>query len=67
MNKQLISSGEKKRRENLLQAKYQTIILNHLAKSRLNEDEYKDLCNSLEKNKKLFEDTDLFVDFNTWD
>mgnify|MGYP001238014984 FL=1 len=67
MNKQLISSEEKKRRENLLQAKYQTIILNHLAKSRLNEDEYKDLCNSLEKNKKLFEDTDLFVDFNTWD
>ena len=51
----------------MLQAKYQTIILNHLAKSRLNEDEYKDLCNSLEKNKKLFEDTDLFVDFNTWD
>ena len=67
MNKQLISSEEKKRRENLLQAKYQTIILNHLAKSRLNEDEYKDLCNTLEKNKKLFEDTDLFVDFNTWD
>ena len=67
MNKQLISSEEKKRRENLLQAKYQTIILNHLAKSRLNEDEYKDLCSSLEKNKKLFEDTDLFVDFNTWD
>ena len=67
MNKQLISSEEKKRRENLLQAKYQTIILNHLAKSRLNEDEYKDLCNSLEKNKKLFEDTDLFVDFNAWD
>lgn len=67
MNKQLISSEEKKRRENLLQAKYQTIILNHLAKSRLNEDEYKELCNSLEKNKKLFEDTDLFVDFNTWD
>ena len=67
MNKQLISSEEKKRRENLLQAKYQTIILNHLAKSRLNEDEYKDLSNSLEKNKKRFEDTDPFVDFNTWD
>ena len=35
MNKQLISSEEKKRREHLLQIKYQTIILHHLAKSKL--------------------------------
>ena len=66
MNKQLISLDEKKRREHLLQVKYQTIILDHLAKSRLNDKEYKALTNQLEANKKLFEDIDLFVDFTTW-
>ena len=67
MNKQLISSEEKKRREHLLQVKYQTVILDHLAKSKLNDEEYKALTDQLEANKKLFEDTDLFVDFTTWD
>ena len=67
MNKQLISLDEKKRREHLLQVKYQTIILNHLAKSKLNDEEYKALTDQLEANKKLFEDIDLFVDFTTWD
>lgn len=66
MNKQLISLDEKKRREHLLQVKYQTIILNHLAKSKLNDEEYKALTDRLEANKKLFEDIDLFVDFTTW-
>ena len=66
MNKQLISLDEKKRREHLLQVKYQTIILNHLAKSKLNDEEYKALTDQLEANKKLFEDIDLFVDFTTW-
>ena len=66
MNKQLISSEEKKRREHLLQVKYQTIILNHLAKSRLNEKEYKALTNELEKNREIFRDIDLFVDFTSW-
>ena len=66
MNKQLISSEEKKRREHLLQVKYQTIILDHLAKSRLNNNEYKTLTNQLEKNKKVFRDIDLFVDFTRW-
>lgn len=66
MNKQLISLDEKKRREHLLQVKYQTIILDHLAKSKLNEEEYKALTDQLEANKKLFEDIDLFVDFTTW-
>ena len=66
MNKQLISLDEKKRREQLLQVKYQTIILDHLAKSKLNEEEYKALTDQLEANKKLFEDIDLFVDFTTW-
>ena len=51
MNKQLISSEEKKRREHLLQVKYQTIILHHLAKSKLNSNEYEDLNKSLEENK----------------
>ena len=67
MNKQLISLDEKKRREHLLQVKYQTIILDHLAKSKLNDEEYKALTDQLEANKKLFEDIDLFVDFTTWD
>ncbi|MAC09042.1 MAG: hypothetical protein CML74_04455 [Rhodobiaceae bacterium] len=66
MNKQLISLDEKKRREHLLQVKYQTIILDHLAKSKLNDEEYKALTDQLEANKKLFEDIDLFVDFTTW-
>jgi len=66
MNKQLISSEEKKRREHLLQVKYQTIILNHLAKSRLNEEEYKALTDELEKNREIFRDIDLFVDFTSW-
>ena len=66
MNKQLISLDEKKRREHLLQVKYQTIILNHLAKSKLNDEEYEALTDQLEVNKKLFEDIDLFVDFTTW-
>ncbi len=66
MNKQLISSEEKKRREHLLQVKYQTIILNHLAKSRLNEEEYKALYDELEKNREIFRDIDLFVDFTSW-
>ena len=66
MNKQLISLDEKKRREHLLQVKYQTIILDHLAKSKLNNEEYKALTDQLEANKKLFEDIDLFVDFTTW-
>jgi len=66
MNKQLISLDEKKRREQLLQVKYQTIILDHLAKSKLNDEEYKALTDQLEANKKLFEDIDLFVDFTTW-
>ena len=66
MNKQLISLDEKKRREHLLQVKYQTIILDHLAKSKLNDEGYKALTDQLEANKKLFEDIDLFVDFTTW-
>jgi hypothetical protein len=66
MNKQLISSKEKKRREHLLQVKYQTIILNHLAKSKLNDEEYKALTDNLEENKKLFNNIDLFVDFTNW-
>ena len=66
MNKQLISLDEKKRREHLLQVKYQTIILDHLAKSKLSDKEYKALTDQLEANKKLFEDIDLFVDFTTW-
>ncbi len=66
MNKQLISSKEKKRREHLLQVKYQTIILNHLAKSKLNDEEYKALTDNLEENKKLFDNVDLFVDFTNW-
>lgn len=66
MNKQLISLDEKKRREHLLQVKYQTVILDHLAKSKLNDEEYKALTDQLEANKKLFEDIDLFVDFTTW-
>ena len=66
MNKQLISLDEKKRREHLLQVKYQTIILDHLSKSKLNDEEYKALTDQLEANKKLFEDIDLFVDFTTW-
>ena len=66
MNKQLISLDEKKRREHLLQVKYQTIIFDHLAKSKLNDEEYKALTDQLEANKKLFEDIDLFVDFTTW-
>ena len=66
MNKQLISSKEKKRREHLLQVKYQTIILNHLAKSKLNDEEYKALTDNLEENKKLFDNIDLFVDFTNW-
>jgi len=66
MNKQLISLDEKKRREHLLQVKYQTIILDHIAKSKLNDEEYKALNDQLEANKKLFEDIDLFVDFTTW-
>ena len=66
MNKQLISLDEKKRREHLLQVKYQTIILDHIAKSKLNDEEYKALTDQLEANKKLFEDIDLFVDFTTW-
>ena len=66
MNKQLISLDEKKRREHLLQVKYQTIILDHLARSKLNDEEYKALTDQLEANKKLFEDIDLFVDFTTW-
>ena len=67
MNKQLISLDEKKRREHLLQVKYQTIILDHLARSKLNDEEYKALTDQLEANKKLFENIDLFVDFTTWD
>tara|TARA_B100000965_G_C19167907_1_gene573240 strand:- start:92 stop:295 length:204 start_codon:yes stop_codon:yes gene_type:complete len=66
MNKQLISLDEKKRREHLLQVKYQTIILDHLAKSKLNDKEYKALTDKLESNRKLFEDIDLFVDFTSW-
>tara|TARA_B100000575_G_scaffold53049_1_gene39720 strand:- start:408 stop:611 length:204 start_codon:yes stop_codon:yes gene_type:complete len=66
MNKQLISLDEKKRREHLLQVKYQTIILDHLAKSKLNDKEYKALTDKLELNRKLFEDIDLFVDFTSW-
>jgi hypothetical protein len=66
MNKQLISSKEKKRREHLLQVKYQTIILDHLAKSKLNDEEYKALTDNLEENKKLFDNVDLFVDFTNW-
>jgi|TARA_B000000475_G_scaffold256886_1_gene237697 hypothetical protein len=66
MNKQLISSKEKKRREHLLQVKYQTIILDHLAKSKLNDEEYKALTDNLEENKKLFDNIDLFVDFTNW-
>jgi len=66
MNKQLISLDEKKRREHLLQVKYQTIILDHLAKSKLNDKEYKALTDTLESNRKLFEDIDLFVDFTSW-
>ena len=57
---------KKKRREHLLQVKYQTVILDHLAKSKLNDEEYKALTDQLEANKKLFEDIDLFVDFTTW-
>lgn len=66
MNKQLISSEEKKRREHLLQVKYQTIILDHLAKSKLNKDEYKALTDQLEENRKIFRDIDLFIDFTSW-
>ena len=66
MNKQLISSEEKKRREHLLQVKYQTIILHHLAKSKLDSNEYGDLNKSLEENKKIFGDVDVFVDFSNW-
>lgn len=66
MNKQLISSKEKKRREHLLQVKYQTIILDHFAKSKLNDEEYKALTDNLEENKKLFDNIDLFVDFTNW-
>ena len=66
MNKQLISSEEKKRREHLLQIKYQTIILHHLAKSKLDNSEFEALNNSLEKNKKIFSDVDIFVDFSNW-
>ena len=66
MNKQLISSEEKKRREHLLQIKYQTIILHHLAKSRLDNSEFKALNKSLEENRKIFSDIDIFVDFTNW-
>ena len=66
MNKQLISSEEKKRREHLLQVKYQTIILHHLAKSRLNNSEFEALNKSLEENRKIFSDIDIFVDFTNW-
>ena len=66
MNKQLISSEEKKRREHLLQVKYQTIILHHFAKSKLDSNEYEDLIKSLEENKKIFGDVDVFVDFSNW-
>ena len=66
MNKQLISSKEKKRREHLLQVKYQTIILEHLAKSKVSKDEYKALTDKLEENRKIFRDIDQFVDFTSW-
>ena len=66
MNKQLISSEEKKRREHLLQVKYQTIILHHLAKPRLDNSEFKALNKSLEENRKIFSDIDIFVDFTNW-
>ena len=46
--------------------KYQTIILDNIAKSYLNDEQYNDLTVQLEKTKKLFEDKELFADFAEW-
>tara|TARA_Y100001970_G_scaffold21842_1_gene25027 strand:- start:200 stop:400 length:201 start_codon:yes stop_codon:yes gene_type:complete len=63
---QLISDEERKRRELLLQEKYQTIILDHIAKAYLNNDQYNELNEKLLETKKLFEDEELFADFVDW-
>ncbi len=63
---QLISGEERKRRELLLQEKYQTIILDHIAKANLNNDQYNSLTEKLAETKKLFEDKELFADFVDW-
>ncbi len=63
---QLISGEERKRRELLLQEKYQTIILDHIAKANLNNDQYNSLNEKLAETKKLFEDKELFADFVDW-
>ena len=52
---QLISAEERKRREMLLQEKYQTIILDHIAKANLNNDQYNGLTEKLAETKRLFE------------
>ena len=51
---QLISTEERKRRELLLQTKYQTIILDHIARSKLESKEYEALTTALVETKKLF-------------
>ena len=63
---QLISDEERKRRELLLQEKYQTIILDHIAKAYLSNDQYNELNEKLAETKKLFEDEELFADFVDW-
>jgi|TARA_B100000214_G_scaffold352359_1_gene307534 hypothetical protein len=63
---QLISADERKRREMLLQEKYQTIILDHIAKANLNNDQYNGLTEKLAETKRLFEDKELFADFVEW-
>ena len=63
---QLISTEERKRRELLLQAKYQTIILDHIAKSKLESKEYEALTAALVETKNLFNDKELFVNFDNW-
>ena len=42
------------------------IFLHHLAKSKLDNSEFEALNNSLEKNRKIFSDADIFVDFSNW-
>ena len=63
---QLISSDERKRRELLLQVKYQTMILDHIAESYLNKEDYQNLTEKLKETKKTFKDKKLFVNFADW-
>ena len=63
---QLISTEERKRRELLLQTKYQTIILDHIARSKLESKEYEALTMALVETKKLFSDKEEFVNFDDW-